>query len=133
MKTDSQFIGRDFVTEYCRSLPMATLLHIQDLRQAGYSDPQIMESLHIKCVPPNDLISDLTIICLNCGEAGHSSSGCSKAQIICSKSLDSGHAFRNCLVGWRCRECKQLGHKAHWCPSRLTKIWRIKGQGPIRE
>jgi hypothetical protein len=99
MKKDSQFIVRDFVTEYCRSLPLATLLQIQDLRQADYSDPQIMEILHIKCVPPNELLSDLTIVCLNCGEAGHSFSGCSKAQIICSKCLDLVHAFRNCLVG----------------------------------
>jgi hypothetical protein len=121
------FMGQSFLKKLCEFLPINTLLAIQDLRQAGYSDPDIMESLKIPSVPPNDLISAFIVSCSNCGLDGHHMQDCDRMKSrTCFKCLGPSHVNANCLLGWRCRACRQLGHIARLCPIKQQKIWGVK-------
>jgi hypothetical protein len=51
-KFEKRFVGINFQRKLCEFLPMETLLQLQDLWQAGYSDPEVMEVLKIPALPP---------------------------------------------------------------------------------
>jgi hypothetical protein len=128
-----RFVGNSFQQKLCEFLPVETLRKLQDLWQAGYSDPEIMEVLKIPTLPPKSLVNDFVISYSNAGLDEHSNqSRLNWQRIKCFKCLDMGHAASSCLLGWRCRNCKQIGHLACSCKGRQTKIWRVKRELAVR-
>jgi hypothetical protein len=126
-ENNQRFVGISFQRKLCEFLPLETLLQINDLRQAGYSDPHIMDTLKIPIVPPIDMVSSFIISCSKCGHMGHELSDCLLSiNVSCAKCFGLNHVARACTLGWRCKGCKHLGHVLSKCPSRPTSIWRVK-------
>jgi hypothetical protein len=126
-ENNQRFVGFSFQRKLCEFLPLETLLRINDLRQAGYSDPHIMDTLKIPIVPPVDMVSSFIISCSKCGHMGHESSDCHlPVKVSCAKCFGLNHVARACTLGWRCKGCKLLGHVLSNCPSKPTSIWRVK-------
>jgi hypothetical protein len=123
-----KFIGQEYIQDFSRSLPIQTLLHIQDMRQAGYTDSKIMHSLKIPLIPPESVLASLVAPCSNCGILGYSALGYISKSAFFAKCFEIGHVASACLVGWRCRSCHQLGHIAWACSSKQAKVWRVKGR-----
>jgi hypothetical protein len=105
----------------CKTLPYHALLEVQDLQQAWYSSPKIIDILNLPNIPPKNLVNQLI--------SAISHVGLARVSVTCSKCLDSGHLASGCTIGWRCRSCKQIGHLAHQCKPK-HKIWRVKAQAP---
>jgi hypothetical protein len=118
----NRFIGSNFERKLCEFLPMDSLLQIQDLRQVGYSDPDIMAILKIPIVPPNDLVSSFIPSCLKCGLDGHVMDNCIiSLKKSCFKCFANDHTGLDCLLGWRCKRCKKLSHVARSCPNSQSR------------
>jgi hypothetical protein len=83
-----------------------------------------MESFKIPAVPPEKIIENFIHCCLVCGLDGHASSHC--PALFCKKCLAHGHKVVSCLVGWRRKKCKHLGHLAHQCVTGHNQEWRVK-------
>jgi hypothetical protein len=124
---DRTFVGTSFAKKMCSSLPTDTLLQLEDLRMAGYSKQQIMDTLRIPFVPPKDVVFEFIGSCSGCDLPGHSlqhfpsslvnrpgNSG-GVISVKCFKCLDLGHMGRDCLMGWRCKRCSKIGHIARDC------------------
>jgi hypothetical protein len=113
-----KFIGSDYMQDFSRSLSAKTLLHIQDMRQAGYADSEIMQSLKIPLIPPDSVVTNLTNSSSNFGLNGPSVRDGPSNSVACAKCLAAGHAAADCIMGWRCRLCHQLGHISRTCYSK---------------
>jgi hypothetical protein len=141
---DRTFVGMSFARKLCSSLPTDTLLQLEDLRMAGYSKQQIMDTLRIPFVLPKDVVFEFIGSCSGCDLLGHFLQHCPSSNVTgldfnrpgnsvgstsvkCFKCLDLGHLDRSCLVGWRCKRCSKIGHIAHDC-SVSMRIWRVKAK-----
>jgi hypothetical protein len=106
------------------------LEEVRDLRQAGYSDFEIQQSIGLWGLPSPTLLNNI----LKCDWP-------TSAKVYCDNCLGLGHLKRDCTSLVRCRCCKQLGHFGHFCPLRcracrvkdhtgavcpFRKLWRIK-------
>jgi formylmethanofuran dehydrogenase subunit E len=99
-ENNQHFVGTSFQRKLCEFLPLETLLQINDLRQAGYSDPHIMESFKIPIVPPIDMVSYFIISCSKCGDMGHKISECYlPVKVSCAKCFGLDHVARACVLG----------------------------------
>jgi hypothetical protein len=123
---------------------MDTLLQLEDLRLAGYSQQQIMDTLRIPFVPPKEVVFEFIGSGSGRDLPRHDLQQCPSANVAgpdvirpdisigstsvkCFKCLDLGHLGRNCLMGWRCKSCSKIGHIARDC-SVLRRIWRVKAK-----
>lgn len=133
-----RFVGINFVDKLCSSLSRETLEHLEDLRDAQYSDMDIMQVLGLRVIPPKDLVFSYLGRCYLCGLENHLADSCpgvcnayqregykcsvySSAALAviscrhCSLCLGASHSAWRCLVGLRCRNCLNLGHWAFSC------------------
>jgi hypothetical protein len=132
---------------WCFSVPGTTLLHLEDLRLAKYSDQDIMEILDVPSVPPMELTFKILGYCSHCSLLDHqfkncpgscdscaylgkACATCASNRVIqkpdCAKCLGVGHVTFKCQMGWRCRKCLKLGHWAKVCEEKPKMVWRMK-------
>jgi hypothetical protein len=138
----------DFSTyAWCYSVPGTTLLHLEDLRLANYSEQDIMEILNVPSIPPMELtfkilgycsrcclldhqLKDCPGPCDSCAYLGKACSICASNRAVqkpdCSKCLGVGHDTFKCQMGWRCRKCLKLGHRARACEDNSKMVCRVK-------
>jgi hypothetical protein len=78
---DRTFVGTSFARKLCSSLPTDTLLQLEDLRMAGYSKQQIMDTLRIPFVPPKDVVFEFIGSCSGCDLPGHFLQHCPSSNV----------------------------------------------------
>jgi hypothetical protein len=64
-------MGSNFPRLMCQKLPVLTLEILEDQRQAGYSEADIMCSLNLPFIPPKDLVFEFIGRCYRCGLKDH--------------------------------------------------------------
>jgi hypothetical protein len=89
------FASAKFMISYYDRIKLDIFQQILDLKHAGYSDQEIVDTLKIKFVLPNDYIQKHLNLCDNCGCIGHQAHQCSL--VNCS------NCFR---LGFTCWACK---------------------------
>jgi hypothetical protein len=65
------FASEKFKISYYDRIKSDIFPQILDLKHAGYSDQEIVNTLRIKFVPPNDYIQKRLNPCDNCGGIAH--------------------------------------------------------------
>jgi hypothetical protein len=79
----SLFVGCECAKTLCKRLPIQILKHLEDLRQANYSETEIMEMLKIPLIPPKDLVFQVIGCCYKCGLTDHLRPNCPGVCLTC--------------------------------------------------
>jgi hypothetical protein len=123
----SLFIGSDCDKTLCQRLPIETLKHLEDLRQAKYSEQEIMEILNIPLIPPKDLVFQFIGCCYRCGLTDHLRPNCPGMCVDCRRL---SHKCEACVLKAQpkrgrsiaktviCFECGKPGHFANSCTAK---------------
>jgi hypothetical protein len=85
------FIGSNCAWILCARLPIQTLEFLEDQRQAGYDEEEIMQMLNLPFIRPNELSFEFIGRCFICGHSDHLQPNCPGV----------------------CLGCQRLGHKCH--------------------
>lgn len=119
----SKFEGHNFRRNYWKALSEVTLDGILDLRQGGYTDEEIMESLNLMSVPTSMEIYDLINRCSACYRPGHNVSSCPGT--ICQVCVSIGHICDNCYKGSKSfiSPYANTTVKQVWIPKQFKKVW----------
>jgi hypothetical protein len=113
------FIGSNCARILCSRLPILTLEIMEDQRQAGYTNEEIMQNLKIPFIPPKSVSFQFIGRCYKCGLRDHLRPQCPGICAGCQS------------LGRKCSVC--VGAKVHTGPAingnsnkPKKKIWRIK-------
>jgi hypothetical protein len=100
LKTDCVFspgftsMGSNFPRLMCQRFPVLTLEILEDQRQAGYSEADIMYSLNLPFIPSKDLVFEFIGRCYRCGLKDHLRincpgfcDGCARLGVKCQSLL----------------------------------------------
>jgi hypothetical protein len=120
----SFFIGSNCAKILCQRLPIEILKHLEDLRQAKYSEQEIMQILNIPLIPPKDLVYQFIGCCYRCGLTDHLRPNCPGVCLECRRlsqkckacvlkaQPNKGRSTANALI---CFACGKPGHSAISC------------------
>ena len=87
------FIEDNIIRPFSAALPKVTLEHINDLRVAKYSDPEIMDVLNLSFIPPTNLLFELLGRCSRCGLTDHLRPNCKG---VCRECVTLGQVCSDC-------------------------------------
>ena len=90
------FVNDNFARKLCAFLPKATLENLEDLREARYSEAEIMEALNLPLIPPKDLVFQFLGRCYRCGLHDHLRANCPGVCPHCQ------------ILGFKCVDCEGM-------------------------
>jgi hypothetical protein len=93
-KLQRTFIVSNCARILCARLPIQTLEIMEDQRQAGYSEEEIMDMLNLPLIPPKDISFEFIGRCYTCGLKDHLQPNCPG---VCSTCQRLGHKCPQCL------------------------------------
>jgi hypothetical protein len=86
---------------------------VRDLRQAGYNEFEIQQSIGLWGLPPDHILNKLLGLCEP-----------KPVSLTCANCLVLGHSKDQCVSRVRCRLCKELGHMSRYCLKRCLSCHR---------
>jgi hypothetical protein len=118
------FIGSNCARILCARLPIQTLEILEDQRQAGYNDEEIMHMLNLPFIPPKDISFEFIGRCYRCGLKDHLRANCPG---ICLDCQCLGHRCPRCSPMAQHPSSSGLKPTPATCYARPRKqIWWVK-------